>query len=159
MTFSVKGNYILTTSISVCLSVNLSVCISLCLSYLFVFLSFCFSFLDCLFVYPLFLQTPLHLSVITGNVDLVRALLRASADPGALDRNGQTALHLCCEYNQASCLSVILSHSSVCGSSCLETRNYEGEFETLYRDAFGPRCVWHVCKHASYCVFRLIKWL
>ncbi|XP_041962063.1 B-cell lymphoma 3 protein homolog [Alosa sapidissima] len=71
-------------------------------------------------------QTPLHLTVITGNVDLVKALLRADADPGALDRNGQTTLHLCCEYNQASCLSVILSHPSGSVLSWLETRNYEG---------------------------------
>ncbi|KAL2084257.1 hypothetical protein ACEWY4_019775 [Coilia grayii] len=71
-------------------------------------------------------QTPLHLTVITGHVDLVRTLLNADADPGALDRNGQNALHLCCEYNHASCLSAILLHPSGASASCLETRNYEG---------------------------------
>lgn len=69
-------------------------------------------------------QTPLHLAVITQQVNMVEALLRAGADPTALDRNGQTALHLCCEYEQQDCLSLLLSQSS--SSTCLETRNYEG---------------------------------
>ncbi|XP_076593713.1 B-cell lymphoma 3 protein homolog [Chaetodon auriga] len=69
-------------------------------------------------------QTPLHLAVITQQAAMVEALLREGADPAALDRNGQTAIHLCCEYNQRDCLSVVLSHSS--SSKCLEIRNYEG---------------------------------
>lgn len=71
------------------------------------------------------LQTPLHLAVITQQREMVDILLRAGADPAALDRNGQTALHLCCEYNQRECLSVVLSQPLP--SSCLESRNYEGE--------------------------------
>lgn len=70
------------------------------------------------------LQTPLHLAVITQQLNMVDTLLRAGADPTALDRNGQTALHLCCEYNQPQCLSVVLTQSS---SPCLEIRNYEGK--------------------------------
>uniref|UniRef100_A0A668AHD3 BCL3 transcription coactivator n=1 Tax=Myripristis murdjan TaxID=586833 RepID=A0A668AHD3_9TELE len=69
-------------------------------------------------------QTPLHLAVITRQADMVEALLRAGADSAALDRNGQTALHLCCEYDQQDCLSVILFLSPP--SACLEIRNYEG---------------------------------
>ncbi|XP_054638984.1 B-cell lymphoma 3 protein [Dunckerocampus dactyliophorus] len=69
-------------------------------------------------------QTPLHLAVITQQVNMVDALLRAGADPSALDRNGQTAMHLCCEYNHRGCLSVVLSLPS--SSTCLEMRNYEG---------------------------------
>ncbi|XP_070823407.1 B-cell lymphoma 3 protein homolog [Chaetodon trifascialis] len=69
-------------------------------------------------------QTPLHLAVITQQAAMVEALLREGADPAALDRNGQTAIHLCCEYNQRDCLSVVLSLSS--SSKCLEIRNYEG---------------------------------
>ncbi|XP_078143078.1 B-cell lymphoma 3 protein [Centroberyx gerrardi] len=69
-------------------------------------------------------QTPLHLAVITHQAGMVEALLRAGADLAALDRNGQTALHLCCEYDQQDCLSVVLSQSS--SSTCLEIRNYEG---------------------------------
>lgn len=69
-------------------------------------------------------QTPLHLAVITQQANMVEALLREGADPAALDRNGQTAIHLCCEYDQRDCLSVVLLRSSA--SSCLEIRNYEG---------------------------------
>ncbi|XP_061771024.1 B-cell lymphoma 3 protein homolog isoform X2 [Nerophis ophidion] len=69
-------------------------------------------------------QTPLHLAVITWQVHMVDALLRAGADPSALDRNGQTALHLCCEYNHRDCLSVLLSLPA--SSACLEIKNYEG---------------------------------
>ncbi|XP_059195560.1 B-cell lymphoma 3 protein homolog [Centropristis striata] len=75
-------------------------------------------------VYNNLRQTPLHLAVITQQANMVEALLRDGADPAALDRNGQTALHLCCEYDQCDCLSVVLSHSSA--STCLEIRNYEG---------------------------------
>lgn len=57
---------------------------------------------------------------------MVEALLRAGADPAALDRNGQTALHLSCEYDQCHCLSVLLPLST--SSTCLERRNYEGEW-------------------------------
>ncbi|XP_014908865.1 B-cell lymphoma 3 protein homolog [Poecilia latipinna] len=69
-------------------------------------------------------QTPLHLAVITKQVNLVDVLLRAGADPAVLDRHGQTALHLCCEYQLLECLSVLLSFSS--SSPCLEIRNFEG---------------------------------
>ncbi|RXN10221.1 B-cell lymphoma 3 -like protein [Labeo rohita] len=71
-------------------------------------------------------QTPLHLAVITHQPILVKALLEAGADPGALDRNGQTALHLCCEHGEADCLSVILRHYPQNPSPYLEIRNYEG---------------------------------
>ncbi|XP_040901344.1 B-cell lymphoma 3 protein homolog [Toxotes jaculatrix] len=69
-------------------------------------------------------QTPLHLAVITHQADMVDTLLKAGADPAALDRNGQTALHLCCEYNQRECLSVVLALSLP--SKCLDSKNYEG---------------------------------
>ncbi|XP_038124074.1 B-cell lymphoma 3 protein [Cyprinodon tularosa] len=69
-------------------------------------------------------QTPLHLAVITKQANIVEVLLRAGADPAVLDRHGQTAHHLCCEYQQLDCLSVLLSLSS--SSPCLEIRNFEG---------------------------------
>ncbi|KAK7886879.1 hypothetical protein WMY93_026500 [Mugilogobius chulae] len=69
-------------------------------------------------------QTPLHLAIITQQANMVEALLKAGADPTALDRNGLTALHLCCEYDQGDCLSLLLSLRSI--ATCLEIRNYEG---------------------------------
>uniref|UniRef100_A0A8C2WXZ4 Uncharacterized protein n=1 Tax=Cyclopterus lumpus TaxID=8103 RepID=A0A8C2WXZ4_CYCLU len=82
-------------------------------------------------------QTPLHLAVITQQANMVEALLRDGADPAALDRNGQTALHLCCEYDQRDCLSFVLSHSQ--SSMCLEIRNYEGKlyFVNVKQTTFG----------------------
>ncbi|CAJ1062648.1 B-cell lymphoma 3 protein homolog [Xyrichtys novacula] len=69
-------------------------------------------------------QTPLHLAVITQQAKMVENLLRAGADPAALDRNGQTALHLCCEYAHHDCLSVVLPFSL--SPICLEIRNFDG---------------------------------
>ncbi|XP_057689134.1 B-cell lymphoma 3 protein homolog [Corythoichthys intestinalis] len=69
-------------------------------------------------------QTPLHLAVITQQISIVEALLRAGSDPSALDRNGQTALHLCCEYNHPECLSAVLSLPS--SAVCLDMKNFQG---------------------------------
>ncbi|KAK1795106.1 hypothetical protein P4O66_010278 [Electrophorus voltai] len=80
-------------------------------------------------VYNNLRQTPLHLAVITHQPGIVASLLQGGADPGALDRNGQTTLHLCCEHNQGTCLSIILCHlsrSPCCHSGLLDSRNYEG---------------------------------
>ncbi|TSK34889.1 B-cell lymphoma 3 protein [Bagarius yarrelli] len=74
-------------------------------------------------------ETPLHLAVITHQPSVVQALVQGGADPGALDRNGQTALHLCCEHQQDACLQIILSHLSLlpcCPPTCLDSRNFEG---------------------------------
>ncbi|XP_053738004.1 B-cell lymphoma 3 protein [Synchiropus splendidus] len=69
-------------------------------------------------------QTPLHLAVITQQPAMVEILLRAGADPAAVDRNGQTALHLSCEYEQLDCLSLLLTKKNL--SSCLEKKNCDG---------------------------------
>nr|XP_046254258.1 B-cell lymphoma 3 protein homolog [Scatophagus argus] len=69
-------------------------------------------------------QTPLHLAVITQQAKMVETLVREGANPAVMDRNGQTAIHLCCEYNQPDCLSIVLSCLS--SLTCLEIRNYQG---------------------------------
>lgn len=71
-------------------------------------------------------QTPLHLAVITTLPDIVRLLVTAGASPMALDRHGQTAVHLACEHRSPSCLQALLD-SATPGSVDLEARNYEGE--------------------------------
>eukprot|EP00073_Rattus_norvegicus_P019278 XP_006228535.1 PREDICTED: B-cell lymphoma 3 protein isoform X1 [Rattus norvegicus] len=70
-------------------------------------------------------QTPLHLAVITTLPDIVRLLVTAGASPMALDRHGQTAVHLACEHRSPSCLQALLD-SATPGSVDLEARNYEG---------------------------------
>uniref|UniRef100_A0A3B4GAI4 BCL3 transcription coactivator n=1 Tax=Pundamilia nyererei TaxID=303518 RepID=A0A3B4GAI4_9CICH len=79
-------------------------------------------------------QTPLHLAVITKQANMVEALLKAGADPAALDRNGQTALHLCCEYDQRDCLSVVLSMPS--SATCLEIRNFDALWVSQHHGFF-----------------------
>ncbi|KAH0507611.1 B-cell lymphoma 3 protein-like protein [Microtus ochrogaster] len=70
-------------------------------------------------------QTPLHLAVITALPDMVRLLVTAGASPMALDRHGQTAVHLACEHRSPSCLQALLDNATP-GSVDLEARNYEG---------------------------------
>ncbi|KAK7800972.1 hypothetical protein U0070_004654 [Myodes glareolus] len=70
-------------------------------------------------------QTPLHLAVITALPDMVRLLVTAGASPMALDRHGQTAIHLACEHRSPSCLQALLDNAAP-GSVDLEARNYEG---------------------------------
>ncbi|CAB4029557.1 B-cell lymphoma 3 homolog isoform X1 [Paramuricea clavata] len=43
------------------------------------------------------LQTPLHLAVLTCQPSIVEYLMLHEADVNAIDRNGQTALHLACK--------------------------------------------------------------
>lgn len=84
---------------------------------------------------------------------MVEALLTQGADPASLDRNGQTAMHLCCEHNQKECLSVVLSAAAA--SKCLETRNYDGKL--LQNDK--SQCHFNSCSHqlsqASYMVMKI----
>ncbi|XP_052027247.1 LOW QUALITY PROTEIN: B-cell lymphoma 3 protein [Apodemus sylvaticus] len=70
-------------------------------------------------------QTPLHLAVITTLPDIVQLLVTAGASPMALDRHGQTAVHLACEHRSPSCLQALLDNATP-GSVDLEARNYEG---------------------------------
>ncbi|XP_054997664.1 nuclear factor NF-kappa-B p105 subunit isoform X2 [Sorex araneus] len=55
-------------------------------------------------------QTPLHLAVLTEQPDVVEALLGAGADPGLLDRSGDSALHLAAKAGLDQVLSVLLRH-------------------------------------------------
>uniref|UniRef100_A0A8C8RQD5 BCL3 transcription coactivator n=1 Tax=Pelusios castaneus TaxID=367368 RepID=A0A8C8RQD5_9SAUR len=69
-------------------------------------------------------QTPLHLAVITTQPTMVKLLLSHGASPMALDRNGQTSVHLACEHSSPRCLRELLEGSS--DRPELEVRNYEG---------------------------------
>ncbi|XP_069497094.1 B-cell lymphoma 3 protein [Ambystoma mexicanum] len=69
-------------------------------------------------------QTPLHLAVITKQPEVVRMLVKNQASAMALDRNGQTSIHLACEHSSIPCLQELLDQSQE--AIDLETRNYEG---------------------------------
>ncbi|XP_050786791.1 B-cell lymphoma 3 protein [Gopherus flavomarginatus] len=69
-------------------------------------------------------QTPLHLAVITTQPSLVKLLLSHGASPMALDRHGQTSVHLACEHGSPRCLRELLEWGS--SRPDLEARNYEG---------------------------------
>lgn len=74
-------------------------------------------------LYPLiFLQTPLHLAVITEQPELVALLLEHRASPLIPDRNGQTCVHLACEYGSIRSLEVLMR----AGVRNLEATNYHG---------------------------------
>uniref|UniRef100_A0A8C5Q8R4 B-cell lymphoma 3 protein n=1 Tax=Leptobrachium leishanense TaxID=445787 RepID=A0A8C5Q8R4_9ANUR len=53
-------------------------------------------------------QTPLHLAVITDHPELVSLLLAHGCSPHIPDRNGQTCIHLACEYESINSLKVLL---------------------------------------------------
>ncbi|XP_040183384.1 B-cell lymphoma 3 protein isoform X2 [Rana temporaria] len=67
-------------------------------------------------------QTPLHLAVITNQPDLVGLLLEHGSSPSIQDRNGQTCVHLACEYGSIACLEVLMRADT----KDLEATNYEG---------------------------------
>ncbi|XP_055970102.1 nuclear factor NF-kappa-B p105 subunit isoform X2 [Sorex fumeus] len=70
-------------------------------------------------------QTPLHLAVLTGQPDVVEALLGAGADPGLLDRSGDSALHLAAKAGLDQVLSVLLRHRGA--GPLLDLPNGDGE--------------------------------
>ncbi|NP_001087808.1 nuclear factor of kappa light polypeptide gene enhancer in B-cells 1 L homeolog [Xenopus laevis] len=55
-------------------------------------------------------QAPLHLAVITQQVDTVQDILEAGGDPLLLDRDGNSVLHLACKEGDALTLSLLLKH-------------------------------------------------
>ncbi|XP_075047116.1 B-cell lymphoma 3 protein [Mixophyes fleayi] len=67
-------------------------------------------------------QTPLHLAVITDQPDLVALLLEHGSSPQIPDRNGQTCVHLACEYGSIRSLDVLMR----AGTRSLEATNYQG---------------------------------
>ncbi|KAM4703046.1 B-cell lymphoma 3 protein [Rhinophrynus dorsalis] len=67
-------------------------------------------------------QTPLHLAVITDQPALVSLLLAHGSSPQIPDRNGQTCVHLACEYGSESSLEVLLRGRTW----DLEATNYQG---------------------------------
>ncbi|XP_069763675.1 NF-kappa-B inhibitor alpha-like [Narcine bancroftii] len=74
-------------------------------------------------------QTPLHMSVIMGLLEVTRELVEARADLECTDNQGNTALHLACEQENLECISSLLD-PLLTGSrgqrQNLEKHNYNG---------------------------------
>jgi len=70
-------------------------------------------------------QTPLHLAVITSQMEVVVCLLEAGASPNCTDRKGLNSLHLAVVSNCTECLRALLALGL--GSVDLNAMNYEGE--------------------------------
>jgi ankyrin repeat protein len=74
----------------------------------------------------LYLQTPLHLAVLTGNADSARILISFGAQPSVTDSSGNTALHLAVLHGNLDCLKAILNTDST-ESLSLDDFNDEGK--------------------------------
>ncbi|KAG8519429.1 Nuclear factor NF-kappa-B p105 subunit, partial [Galemys pyrenaicus] len=69
-------------------------------------------------------QTPLHLAVVTQQEAMVEDLLRAGADPGLLDRAGDSALHLAAAGGHDGVLGALLRHKRA--AQLMDQPNGEG---------------------------------
>ena len=86
-------------------------------------------------------QTPLHLAVATRQPQVVRQLMVAGADLGALDHQGNTALHVACREGMLDLAALLLepvthrelqeNHYKLAPPTIpqdLATRNYDGQY-------------------------------
>jgi ankyrin repeat protein len=74
----------------------------------------------------LYLQTPLHLAVLTGNAEIAQMLISFGAQPSVKDRNGNTALHLAVLHGNLDCVKAILNTNNT-KSLPLDDVNDEGK--------------------------------
>ncbi|XP_071788622.1 NF-kappa-B inhibitor epsilon-like [Asterias amurensis] len=89
------------------------------------------------------MQTPLHLSVLTRQQDICRALVLGNAQIDCTDRNGDTPLHIACRLRDEGCIRALtegisplerkrgmVPQNRACGvqqlPQNLELRNFEG---------------------------------
>ena len=71
-------------------------------------------------------QSALHCAAYFANVEAVRLLTKANANPDLPDINGKTPLHLCaanCQINAAKTAELLLALGS---SSLINGQDYEG---------------------------------
>ncbi|XP_056147683.1 nuclear factor NF-kappa-B p100 subunit isoform X2 [Lampris incognitus] len=71
-------------------------------------------------------QTPLHLAVITRQWKVVEVLLRAGADPGLLDLDGRSPLHLAALAGDDTTLRPLLAHLGERNAYLVNSPDYHG---------------------------------
>lgn len=87
-------------------------------------------------------QTPLHLAVITRQVKVVEVLLKAGADPGLVDKDGRSPLHLAALAGDNATLRPLLAHLGESHAHLVNTPDYHGLHPlhlAVRRD--GERCL------------------
>ena len=77
-------------------------------------------------------QTPLHLAVITRQVKVLEALLRAGADPSRLDGEGRSPLHLAALNGDSASLRPLLAHLGEHNAHLVNAHDYHGETNTTW---------------------------
>lgn len=82
-----------------------------------------------------FLQTPLHLAVLTGNAEITSVLLSFGAQPSVKDSNGNTALHLAVLHGNLDCVKAILNINNT-KSLPLDDFNDEGKRMTEFHVSY-----------------------
>ncbi|XP_053439006.1 nuclear factor NF-kappa-B p100 subunit isoform X1 [Nycticebus coucang] len=89
-------------------------------------------------------QTPLHLAVITGQTRVVSFLLQVGADPGLLDRHGDSAMHLALRAgaDAPNLLRVLLQSGAPTVPQLLYVPDFEGLYPIhLAVRARSPECL------------------
>lgn len=79
-------------------------------------------------IYNKLRQTPLHLAVITHQIQMVRQLIEGGADVNLMDRHGQTPLHLACQDDDVNCVHTIrdVANTKRVSQIKLELKNSQG---------------------------------
>ncbi|XP_053378960.1 NF-kappa-B inhibitor alpha-like [Mercenaria mercenaria] len=74
------------------------------------------------------LQTPLHLAVLTGQIDIVRALLTNGANATLRDHKGETPLHIACEKGDRDSVAALVRsiRTEAARKEYFSIRNCEG---------------------------------
>jgi len=90
-------------------------------------------------------QTPLHLAVMLGNVEMVNLLLKCGSSLTLKDRNGNSVIHLAVKTNvKKEVLCLILSHPQ--SNTILNVLDYEGysalHYAVLRKNKMAVTCLY-----------------
>ena len=81
-----------------------------------------------------YLQTPLHLSVITHQPHMVSLLVQAGANVNFPDRHGSSSVHLAAQRRDLKCLQALAMATNPLPDFNL--RNFDGKYTTIVLHVF-----------------------